>query len=208
MEPLAIQGGKPIRDSLLSYGHQSIDDDDIAAVIQVLKSDWLTQGPEVDEFEKRVADYCGSQFGIALSNGTTALHAACAVAGISSGDEAIVTPLTFAATANAVVYCGGKPVFADIQEYNLNIDPKQILKKISPRTKAILPVDFAGYPADMDEIRDIAKSKKLVVIEDACQALGAVYKNRKVGSLADMTVLSFHPVKHITTGEGGYGPDR
>jgi perosamine synthetase len=203
VEPLAIQGGKPVRDSLLSYGHQWIDDDDIAAVTRVLKSDWLTQGPKVDEFEKNVADYCGARYGIALSNGTTALHAACVVAGISPGDEAIVTPLTFAATANAVVYCSGKPVFADIQEDNLNIDPEQIITRITPRTKVILPVDFAGHPADMDEIRTIAESKKLTVIEDACHALGAVYKNKKVGSLADMTVFSFHPVKHITTGEGG-----
>ncbi len=203
MEQLAIQGGKPVRDTLLSYGHQWIEDDDIAAVVEVLKSGWLTQGPKVDEFEKILADYCGAKYAVAVSNGTTALHAACAVAGISVGDEAIITPLTFAATANAVVYCGGKPVFADIQESNLNIDPEQIVKRITPRTKAILPVDFAGYPVDIEAIRAIASSNHLIIIEDACHALGAEYKGKKIGCLSDMTVFSFHPVKHITTGEGG-----
>jgi len=125
------------------------------------------------------------------------------VAGISNGDEAITTPITFAATANAIVYCGGKPVFADIREDTLNIDPDEIREKLSPRTKAILPVDFAGHPADLDKINAIAKGKGLIVIEDASHALGAEYKGCKIGSLADMTIFSFHPVKHITTGEGG-----
>jgi UDP-4-amino-4,6-dideoxy-N-acetyl-beta-L-altrosamine transaminase len=199
----AIDGGKPIRKSFLPYGHQWIDDDDIASVVEVLKSDWITQGPKVDEFEKNVAEYCGAKYAVAVSSGTAALHAACAIAGISKGDEAVTTPLTFAATANSVVYCGGKPVFADIREDTLNIDVEQIKKKLSPRTKAILPVDFAGHPADLDEIRAIAKKRKIVVIEDACHALGAEYKGRRIGSLSDMTIFSFHPVKHITTGEGG-----
>ena len=197
MNKLAIQGGKPVRDSMISYGRQWVDDEDIAAVVQVLKGDWLTQGPKVEEFEKKIADYCGAKYGIAFSNGTTALHAACAVAGISPGDEAIVTPLTFAATANAVVYCGGKPVFADIQENTLNIDPVQILRRITPKTKAILPVDFAGYPVDIEKINAIAKSKNLIVIEDGCHALGAEYKGKKVGCFSDMTIFSFHPVKHV-----------
>ncbi len=140
---------------------------------------------------------------MAVSSGTAALHTACAVAGISNGDEVITTPITFAATANAIAYSGGKPVFADIRDDTLNIDPGEIRKKLSPRTKAILPVDFTGHPADLDEIRAIAKERNLIVIEDACHALGAEYKGKKIGSLSDMTVFSFHPVKHITTGEGG-----
>jgi len=203
VQKLAIEGSKPVREKMLPYGHQWVDDEDIAAVVEVLKSDLVTQGPKVDEFERKVAEYCGARYAVAVSSGTAALHAACAVVGISTGDEAITTPITFAATANAIVYCGGKPVFADIRKDTLNIDPGEIRKKLSPRTKVILPVDFAGYPADLDEITAIAKEKGLIVIEDAAHALGAEYKGRKIGSLADMTVFSFHPVKHITTGEGG-----
>ena len=203
MTKLAIHGGVPVRDSYLPYSHQYIDADDISSVVEVLKSDWITQGPKVEEFEKVVADYCGARYGVAMSSGTAALHAACSVAGISKGDEAITTPITFAATANAVVYCGGKPVFADIREDTLNIDVEEIKKKLSPRSKVILPVDFAGHPADLDEIKAIAREGNLTVIEDACHALGAEYKGRKIGNLSNMTILSFHPVKHITTGEGG-----
>jgi len=203
MEQLAIEGGQPVRSKLLPYGHQWIDDADIASVVDVLRSDWITQGEKVDEFEAKMAAYCGAKYTVAVSSGTAALHSACAVAGISEGDEAITTPITFAATANAVVYCGGKPVFADIREDTLNIDPAEIKKRLSPKTKAILPVDFAGHPADLDEIMAIADERDLVVIEDACHALGAEYKGKKIGGLADMTVFSFHPVKHITTGEGG-----
>jgi UDP-4-amino-4,6-dideoxy-N-acetyl-beta-L-altrosamine transaminase len=200
---MAINGGKPVRSTILPYGHQWVDEEDIAAVIEVLKSDWVTQGPKVDEFETKVAEYCGAKYAVAVSSGTAALHAACAVIGISEGDEVITTPITFAATANAVVYCGGKPVFADIKEDTLNIDHDEIRRRISPRTKALLPVDFAGHPADLDEIKAIAEEKGLIIIEDATHALGAEYKGRKIGSLADMTIFSFHPVKHITTGEGG-----
>ncbi len=192
-----------MRSKFIPYGHQWIDDEDIASVVEVLKGDWITQGPKVDEFERRVAEYCGAQYAVAVSNGTAAMHAACSVAGISSGDEAITTPITFAATANAVVYCGGKPVFADIREDTLTIDPGEIRMRLSPKTKAILPVDFAGHPADLEAIRAIAGEGRLVVIEDACHALGAEYKDRKIGNLSEMTVFSFHPVKHITTGEGG-----
>jgi perosamine synthetase len=203
VEKLAIEGGRPVRETLLPYGHQWLDDDDIAAVVDVLKGDWLTQGPIIEEFERLVAEYCGARYAVAVCNGTAALHAACAVAGVTAGDEVIVSPVTFAATANAVVYCGGKPVFADVADDNVNIDPAEILKKCSLKTRAIIPVDFAGHPADLDSIRDIARRKGLIVIEDACHALGAEYRGRKVGSLSDMTVFSFHPVKHITTGEGG-----
>lgn len=199
----AVRRGRPIRNKLLPYGHQWIDNEDIASVVEVLKGDWITQGPKVDEFEKRVAEYCHAKYAVAVSSGTAALHAACAVAGISPGNEAITTPITFAATANAIVYGGGKPVFADIREDTLNIDAGEIRKRLSPKTKAILPVDFAGHPADLDEIRKIASEKGLIIIEDASHALGAEYKGRKTGSLSDMTIFSFHPVKHITTGEGG-----
>jgi len=192
-----------MRSSMLPYGHHWIDDEDIAAVVETLKSDWITQGPKIEEFESKVADYCGVKYAVAVSSGTTALHAACAVAGISQTDEAITTPLTFAATANAVVYNNGRPVFADIREDTLNIDPEEIRGRISPRTKAIIPVDFAGHPADLDEIKKIAAQHELVIIEDSTHSLGAEYKGRKIGSLADMTVFSFHPVKIITTGEGG-----
>ena len=203
MAHLAIEGGTPVRSVLLPYGHQWLDDEDIAAVVAVLKGDWITQGPEIAEFEERVAGYCGARYAVAVSSGTAALHAACAVAGVAAGDEVITTPLTFAATANAVVYCGGRPVFADIKKDTLNIDPAEIKRRLSPHTRAIIPVDFAGHPADLDDIMAIAREKGLVVIEDAAHALGAEYNGRKTGSLADMTVLSFHPVKHITTGEGG-----
>ncbi|MDD5511008.1 MAG: UDP-4-amino-4,6-dideoxy-N-acetyl-beta-L-altrosamine transaminase [Dehalococcoidales bacterium] len=203
MVRLAIDGGIPVRSELLPYGRQWIGDEDIDSVAGVLKSDWITQGPKVAEFEGRLAEYCGTKYAVAVSSGTAALHAACAVAGISAGDEVVTTPLTFAGTANAVVYCGGKPVFADIREDTLNVDPQEIIKRLLPKTKAILAVDFAGHPADLTEIKTIAQEKGLVMIEDACHALGAEYKEKKVGSIADMTIFSFHPVKHITTGEGG-----
>ncbi|HZX49804.1 MAG TPA: UDP-4-amino-4,6-dideoxy-N-acetyl-beta-L-altrosamine transaminase [Candidatus Paceibacterota bacterium] len=187
----------------IPYGSQWIDEADITAVAKVMRGHWLTQGPAIERFEKKVAAYCGAAYGVAVANGTVALHAAYAVAGIGPGDEVITTPLTFAATANAVVYCGGKPVFADIEEHTLNIDPREVEKKITSRTKAVAPVDFAGHPAEYDEIRKIAKKHKLLVIEDAAHALGSVYRGRKIGSLADMTIFSFHPVKTLTTGEGG-----
>jgi len=200
---LAICGGEPVRKTMLPYGHQWLDQRDLSAVVETLKGDWITQGPTINEFEQRMADYCGTRYAVAVSSGTAALHAACAVAGIATGDEAITTPLTFAATANAVVYCGGRPVFADIRHDTLNIDPAEIERRITRNAKAILPVDFTGHPADLDAIRDLAKAHDLIVIEDAAHALGAEYHGHKIGSLSDMTILSFHPVKHITTGEGG-----
>ena len=203
MDKLAIEGGKPVRSSLLPYGHQQLDADDIQVAAKALKADWITQGAKVGEFEKRLADYCGAGYAVADSSGTAALQLACAAAGITTGDEVITTPITFAATANAAVHLGAKVIFADIDDNSLNINPVEIKKRLSPRTKAILPVDFAGLPADSDEINAIAQENGLVVIEDACHALGAEYKKRRTGSLSDMTVFSFHPVKHITTGEGG-----
>lgn len=191
------------RSTFLSYGKQQIDEDDITAVVETLRSPFLTQGPKVEEFEQAVADYVGAKYAVAFSNGTAALHGACYAAGISDGDEVITTPITFVATSNAVLYCGGTPVFADIDERTYNLEPLDIEKKITSKTKAIMPVDFTGQPADIDAIMDIAKGHNLVVIEDGAHSLGASYKGRKIGSQADMTMFSFHPVKPITTGEGG-----
>ncbi|MFH1401640.1 MAG: UDP-4-amino-4,6-dideoxy-N-acetyl-beta-L-altrosamine transaminase [Parcubacteria group bacterium] len=188
---------------LIPYGHQWIDSQDIKEVVKILKSDWLTQGKTVKEFERAVARYCEAKYAIAVSSGTAALWAAYAAAGISPGDEIITTPLTFAATVYTARHLGGKPVFADIQEDTLNIDPKEIEKKITKKTKILSPVDFAGLPCDYNQIQKIAKKHKLLIIEDAAQALGAEYRGKKIGSFADMTILSFHPVKTITTGEGG-----
>lgn len=187
----------------IPYGKQSIDETDIQAVLDVLHSDYLTTGPKIEEFEQLVADYTGARYAVAVSNGTAALHIACLAAGIGPGDEVITTPITFAASANCVLYCGAVPVFADIDARTYNIDPQEIRKKITSRTKAILPVHLAGQPCDLDEIHRIAKEHHLIVIEDGAHALGAEYKGKKIGSLSDMTTFSFHPVKPITTGEGG-----
>ncbi|CDQ20646.1 UDP-4-amino-4,6-dideoxy-N-acetyl-beta-L-altrosamine transaminase [Halobacillus karajensis] len=202
-DTLAIFGGDPVRDTLLPYGRQSIDDQDIESVVAALQSDYITTGPEIDAFEKGLADYVGASYAVAFSNGTAALHAACFAAGITNGDEVITTPLTFVASANCVLYTGGKPVFADVNPKTYNIEPSSIESLITPRTKAIIPVDFTGQPADYDQIKAIADKYRLVIIEDAAHALGAGYKGKKVGSYSDMTMFSFHPVKHITTGEGG-----
>lgn len=203
MVKLAIEGGKPTRSKYLPYGRQCLDDADIRAAAEIMRTDWITQGPKIAEFEKRMADYCEAKYAVAVTNGTAALQAACAVAGVSYEDEVITTPITFVATANVVVHLGGKPVFADINGDTLNIDPGEIQKKLTSRTKVLLPVDFTGYPAALAEIQDLARERKLTVIEDACHALGAEYRGKRIGSLSDMTVFSFHPVKHITTGEGG-----
>ncbi|MBD7943036.1 UDP-4-amino-4,6-dideoxy-N-acetyl-beta-L-altrosamine transaminase [Psychrobacillus sp. Sa2BUA9] len=192
-----------MRNTYLPYGKQFIDDDDINAVIEVLKSDYLTTGPAIEMFEKKVAEFVGASYAVSFSNGTAALHGACFAAGISSGDEVITTPITFAASANCVLYQGGKVIFADINPKTYNIDHTDIERKITPRTKAIIPVHFTGQPAQLEEIRKIANKYNLVVIEDAAHALGSKYKGKKVGSISDMTMFSFHPVKHITTGEGG-----
>ena len=188
---------------MIPYGKQTIEQDDIQAVVDVLKSDFLTTGPKIAEFEQTVADYVGAKYAVAISNGTSALHPACFAAGIEPGDEVITTPLTFAASANCVLYCGGTPVFADVDPKTYNIDPEDIQRKITDRTKAIIAVHLAGQPCDMDAIHSIAREHGLIVIEDGAHALGSVYKGKKVGSMSDMTTFSFHPVKPITTGEGG-----
>lgn len=203
MNKLAILGGKPTRDTYLSYGKQTVDESDIKAVVDVLKGDYLTTGPFVKEFEDKVANYVGAKYAVAVSNGTAALHMACFAAGIKKGDEVIVSPMTFAASANAVLYCGGTPVFADIDAVTYNIAPDRIEEKITDKTKAIIPVDFSGQSVDMDRIKEIADKHDLIIIEDAAHALGSEYKGRKVGSQADMVEFSFHPVKPITTAEGG-----
>lgn len=187
----------------IPYGRQYVDDEDIEEVVKVLKSDFLTTGPVITEFEKKVADYVGAKYAVAVSNGTAALHAACYAANIKEGDEVITTPITFAASSNCVLYCGGVPVFADIDPKTYNIDPEDIERKITDRTKAIIAVHFTGQPCEMERIHEIADRHGLIVIEDAAHALGAIYEGKKVGSLSEMTTFSFHPVKHITTGEGG-----
>lgn len=200
---LAYYGGNPIREEFLPYGRQAIDDDDIKAVVEVLKGDYLTTGPFVKKFEDAIKEYTGAQYAVAVSNGTAALHAACFAAGIKEGDEVITTPLTFAASANCVLYCGGTPVFADIDSETMLIDLSDIERKITDKTKAIIVVDYTGCVCDYDKIIDLAKKHNLVIIEDAAHSLGSRYKEKYVGSFADITTFSFHPVKHITTGEGG-----
>jgi len=188
---------------MVPYGRQQIDERDIEAVVQVLKSDWLTTGPKIEEFETAVASFVGAKHGVAVSNGTAALHAAMYALGIGPGDEVIVPPMTFIATANAVVYQGGTPVFADVDPGTLLIDPDEVERRITTKTKAILAVDYAGQPCNYERLQSLARRNGLHLVTDACHALGAEYKGKKIGSIADMTVFSFHPVKHITTGEGG-----
>ena len=200
---LAIDGGVPVRRTLLPYGRQSIDEDDIQAVVETLRSDWLTTGPNVAEFEEAFAEWVGARYAVSFSSGTAALHGAAFVAGLRVGDEALTSPLTFVATANCVLYQRATPVFVDVCADTLNLDPEQLECRISNKARAILAVDYAGHPADFEAIVRIAESRGLVVIEDACHALGAEYRGRRVGSLAHLTVFSFHPVKHLSTGEGG-----
>jgi perosamine synthetase len=200
---LAILGGTPVRNSPLPYGKQLIDEDDINEVIKVLKGDFLTTGPSVLEFEKSVANYVKAKYAVAVSSGTAALHMACFAAGITKGDEVIVSSMTFAASSNAVLYCGGTPVFADIDSKTYNIDVSKIESLITNNTKAIIPVDFTGQSVDMDKIIELAKKYNLIIIEDGAHALGSEYKGKKVGTSADMVMFSFHPVKPVTTAEGG-----
>lgn len=203
MKKLAIDGGTPVRSKMINYGRQSVDEADIQAVVRVLRGDWLTTGPMVGAFEKAVAEYVGVKEAVAVNSGTAALHAAAFAAGIGPGDEVIVPPITFVASANCILYMGGKPVFADVVAGTLNLDPVDVERKITAHTKAIIAVDYAGQPCEHTSLRAIADRYKLTVIEDASHALGATYKNRNIGTLHELTTLSFHPVKHITTAEGG-----
>lgn len=203
MKELAINGGKPVFEKKIGYGHQYIDDADIQAVVDVLKSDFLTCGPKIDEAEAKLCEITGAKHAVLIANGTAALHATMFAAGIGPGDEVITTPITFAASANCVLYCGGKPVFVDIHPDTYNIDPNEIERKITDKTKAVVAVDFTGQAVEVDKIREICNKHDLLFIEDAAHSLGTKYKGKPVGSLADMTEFSFHPVKTCTAGEGG-----
>lgn len=203
MEKLAIEGGLPVRKTKLYYGHQWIDEEDIQAVTDVMRGEYLTCGPYVAKAEQALEKYTGAGHAVAVSNGTAALHCACLAAGVGPGDEVITTPITFAASANCILYCGARPVFADIDRETYNIDPDSIAKHVTPRTKAVIAVDFTGQAAKIREIRKICDKYNLILIEDAAHSIGTKYEGRMVGTLADMTCFSFHPVKTITAGEGG-----
>lgn len=203
MSNLALYGGKPVRAARLSYGHQYIDEEDIRAVTEVLKSDFLTCGPKVSELEAALCSLTGAAHCTAVSNGTAALHVACLAAGIGPGDEVITTPITFAASSNAILYCGGTPVFADVDSKTYTINPETIERCVTERTKAIIAVDFTGAPCDYNGIRAVCEKHRLLLIEDAAHSIGTAYRGTPVGSIADLTTFSFHPVKTITAGEGG-----
>ena len=200
---LALNGGMPVRKSMLQYGMQSIDDSDRKAVDDVLRGKWLTTGPNVRFFEDALCAATGAKHAIAVNTGTAALHTAAAAAGIRPGDEVIVPVISFVASSNCVLYQGANPVFADLSPDTLNIDPDDVARKITSKTRGIVAVDFCGHPCDHDALRKLAKEHGIPIIEDAAHALGAVYKGSKVGTIQDFTTFSFHPVKHITTGEGG-----
>ncbi|SFM06613.1 UDP-4-amino-4,6-dideoxy-N-acetyl-beta-L-altrosamine transaminase [Gracilibacillus orientalis] len=202
-ETIALYGGKPVRENYLPYGKQWLDSSDTQAVLNVLTSDYLTTGPTIEQFEKRIADYVGAKYAVAFSSGTAALHGACFAAGIQKNDQVITTPLTFAATANTIRYQGGNVLFADIDPNTYNISAKAIEALFTNKTKAIITVDFTGQPVDYEQIQKLADKYSIPLISDAAHAIGATYHKQRVGSLADMTMFSFHPVKHITTGEGG-----
>lgn len=203
MEKLAIYGGKPVRQDKIGYGRQWIDDDDIESVANVLKSDYLTCGPTVSKCEDEIAHYVNAKYCTICANGTAALHIAMLAAGVGPGDEVITTPLTFAASANCALYVGARVIFADIDKETYEIDPDKIEELITNKTKAIVSVDFTGQTANLDKIKQICKKHNLILIEDAAQSFGTSYKGQMVGSIADITTFSFHPVKSITCGEGG-----
>ena len=203
MEDLAIFGGEPVFEKRIGYGHQYIDERDIQAVVDVLRSDFLTCGPQIEKTEEKLCEITGAKHAVLIANGTAALHAACFAAGIGPGDEVITTPMTFAASANCVLYCGGRPVFADINPDTYNIDPDSIEQCITDKTKAVVAVDFTGQAVAINRIREICDQHNLIFIEDAAHSLGTKYQGKCVGSIADMTEFSFHPVKTCTAGEGG-----
>ena len=203
MEKPAIAGGTPVRNTKLFYGHQYIDEADVKAVTEVLTSDYLTCGPKVTELEKRLCELTGAKHAVVCSNGTAALHIAAMAAGLQEGDELITTPITFAASANCALYCGAKPVFADINPNTYNIDPKSVQEKITDKTKAVVAVDFTGQAVELEPLLAMCHEKGIVLIEDGAHSIGTKYKGKMVGSIADMTTFSFHPVKTVTGGEGG-----
>ncbi len=203
MEKPAIEGGEPVRETPIFYGHQYIDEADIQAVVEVLKSDFLTCGPKIGELEKKLCALTGAKYAVACANGTAALHMAAMAAGVGEGDEVITTPITFAASANCVLYCGARPVFADIDPETYNIDPACVEAAVTPRTKAVVAVDYTGQSVNFDPLRGICAKHGLILIEDGAHVIGTKYKGRYNGSLSDMTTFSFHPVKTVTGGEGG-----
>lgn len=205
MEKPAIFGGVPVRDKdhKIFYGRQHIEEDDIQAVVDTLRSDYLTCGPKTVAVEKKLCDITKAKYGVLCSNGTAALHLACLALGIKPGDEVIVSSITFAASSNCVLYCGATPVFADIDLDTYNIDIEDVKRKITDKTKAIVAVDFTGQATRLDELKEICKEHNLFLIEDAAHSIGTKYKGQPVGSIADITTFSFHPVKTVTAGEGG-----
>ena len=188
---------------MIPYGHQWIDEEDINEVVKVLRSDWITTGPKIEEFENALSGYIGCKYAVAVNSGTSALDIAVQTLNLPKGSEVITTPFTFVATSNSILYNDCKPIFVDIEKDTRNINPNEIRNKITDKTKAIIYVDYAGHPCNIEEIKDIAEEHDLYLIEDASHAIGAEYKGKKIGNFADMTIFSFHPVKHITTGEGG-----
>ena len=202
-DPLALHGGRPVRGALLPYGRHLVEDDDVQAVVATLRDGLITTGPAVTEFERAFAAAVGARHAVAVSSGTAALHAAVFAAGLGPGDEAVTTPLTFVATSNAVLYQGARPVFADVRPDTLTLDPAAAAAALTPRTRALMPVHFAGQACDVDEWERLARARGLVLIQDAAHALGAEVHGRRVGGGSGLTVFSLHPVKHITTGEGG-----
>lgn len=203
MNKPAIEGGKPVREKKIYYGHQCLDDSDYEAVLEVLKSDYLTCGPKINELEDRLCKLTGAKYAVVCSNGTAALHITAMAAGLKEGDELITTPITFAASANCALYVGATPVFADINRETYNIDPESVETHITPRTKAVVAVDYTGQAVELDRLTKICRDNKLVLIEDGAHSIGTLYNGRGIGSVADMTTFSFHPVKTITGGEGG-----
>lgn len=203
MEKPAIEGGTPVRETKLFYGHQYIDEADVRAVAEVLTSDFLTCGPKVTELEERLCELTGAKYAVVCSNGTAALHIAALAAGLGEGDELITTPITFAASANCALYCGAKPVFADINPKTYNISPMSVAENISDRTKAVVAVDFTGQAVELEPLLKLCHDNGIILIEDAAHSIGTKYNGKAVGSIADMTTFSFHPVKTVTGGEGG-----
>ncbi|MDE7197690.1 MAG: UDP-4-amino-4,6-dideoxy-N-acetyl-beta-L-altrosamine transaminase [Lachnospiraceae bacterium] len=203
MEKPAIEGGKPVREKPIFYGHQYIDEADIQAVTEVLRSDYLTCGPKIGELEKKLCELTGARYAVVCANGTAALHIAALSAGVGEGDEVITTPITFAASANCALYCGARPVFADIDPGTYNIDPAKVEAAVTLRTKAVVAVDYTGQSADLTPLLEICKKHGMTLIEDGAHVIGTSYKGQPNGSIADMTTFSFHPVKTVTGGEGG-----
>lgn len=203
MEKPAIEGGRAVRESKIYYGHQYIDEADIQAVVDVLRSDYLTCGPKITQLEERLCEITGAKYAVACSNGTAALHIACLAAGVGEGDEVITTPITFAASANCALYCGARPVFADIDVQTYNIAPASVARCVTDKSKAVVAVDFTGQSVELDELMQICRDNGMVLIEDGAHVIGTTYKGRHNGSIADMTTFSFHPVKTVTGGEGG-----